>query len=87
MTTPSTSDAAVSYVHQGWHLVPIPEGSKGPRGHGWHLLENLVSGPERAARLRGNIGLAHVPSGTFALDVDALEPARAWLGARGVDID
>lgn len=75
------------YIAAGWALVPIPSGQKGPNTPGWNQRENCVTTPEQLPRITGNVGLAHVYSGTCALDIDDLERTRKWLKAEGVDID
>lgn len=80
---------AAEYTRAGMALVPIPKGKKRPVTTGWNRRENVVTDPERASTIRGNIGLAHAYSTppTMALDIDDLPRARVWLGERGVDLD
>ncbi len=73
------------YVRAGWKLVPIPLGEKGPTQKDW--TKKLVEDPETAEYLDGNIGLAHLESGTCCVDLDDLEEARRWLSERGIDVD
>jgi hypothetical protein len=68
----------------GWKLCAIKAGSKGPNYEGW----NTSPMPAEAIEAIGaGAGLLHSLSGTAALDIDDLEPARAWWAARGVDLD
>ena len=81
---------AVAYAQNGWALVPIPKGKKGPITPGWNRLENVITDPEVAAAHTGNIGIAHAyctPNPTVALDIDDMALAHAWLLERGVDLD
>jgi hypothetical protein len=40
---------AIDYVKNGFALVPIPLGSKGPVSPGWNLPENAVTTVDAAA--------------------------------------
>jgi hypothetical protein len=82
-------DTPADYVRAGLALVPIPSRQKGPTTKGWNLRENAITDEEQAARLTGNIGLAHAycSPATMALDIDDLPQAKAWLAERGVDLD
>lgn len=74
----------------GFHLVPIPQGHKGPRTLGWNKPENALSDPQQAAQRFGhsheNMGLLHSASGTVVLDIDDEEAARQALGAVNLDL-
>ncbi|HEY9147297.1 MAG TPA: AAA family ATPase [Thiobacillus sp.] len=85
--TNPVAQAAREYVAAGWALVPIPRGSKGPNTKGWNQRGRCVTDPEVAARLAGNIGLAHAQSGTCVLDLDKLLKARAWFKDHAIDLD
>jgi len=80
-------EAAIDYVGSGLVLVPLASASKSPRGGGWNLRKNCVETEERAARLNGNIGLAHAYSRTAALDIDDVAKAGAYLSSHGVDLE
>lgn len=83
------SPSAVDYVSNGWALVPIPAGLKGPSGPGttgWNRRENCVTDAAIAGRLPGNYGLAHAYSGTAAIDIDDLDRASAYLSGHGIDL-
>ncbi len=68
--------------------MPIPPGSKGPRGKGWQLRENAIFGTESVAKFDGhNAGLLHEWSHTVAIDIDDFNAADAWLTAREVSIE
>lgn len=74
-----------TYCALGWHLVPIPSGSKAPTSQGWNLRENCITDP--AAFPDGtNVGLAHAYSGTCSLDIDNWLLASQWLSDRGVGL-
>lgn len=74
------------YIDAGLALVPIAQGSKGPRTTGWNLKSNAIT---NAAKFPGGmgVGIAHAWSGTCAIDVDDLTAARAYLAARKIDLD
>ena len=75
------------YLMAGLRLVPIPRGMKGPRTPGWQLESGALRWPANVANLAAyNVGLAHLWSGTCALDVDNLEASTLWLAERGVDL-
>ncbi|MDF9787215.1 DUF3987 domain-containing protein [Polynucleobacter sphagniphilus] len=78
-----------SYVLHGFALVPIPSGSKGPKSKGWNDPENVVTDPQKAADLTGNVGLAHLycKYPTAVLDIDDYSLAKPWLAERGINLD
>jgi len=80
---------AVAYARAGIALIPIPKGQKRPVTTGWNQLENVITDPEQASGLVGNIGLAHAygTSPTMALDVDDMLRSAVWLTKRGVDLN
>lgn len=81
---------ASEYAQRGFALISMLEGQKGPSAIGWNKPENVITDPEKAAALTGNVGLAHAycsPTPTMALDIDDLPRARAWLAERGIDLD
>jgi Bifunctional DNA primase/polymerase, N-terminal/Primase C terminal 1 (PriCT-1) len=83
-----SAPSAADYIAAGFALVPIPYGSKAPKGNGWQLEENAVRTIEQAERLNGgNVGIAHRWSGTCALDADDYAKALDWLAARGIYLD
>ncbi len=82
----TTADWALQYVRVGWALVDIPRGRKWPIHPGWNREQNAIRDEETATRLTGNVGLAHLWSGTCCLDVDDLEKAKAWLAGREIDL-
>lgn len=77
---------AADYVRNGWLLVPVERGCKGPRTKAWNLRANCISDPAVAANLDGNVGLALAYSGVCTLDVDDVERATPWLAERGIDL-
>ena len=79
-----------SYITKnGWALVPIARGQKGPRVVGWNKRENCISAPEQVQSLGGNVGIAHAycDPPTAALDIDRLDGARGYLCEHGIDLD
>jgi predicted P-loop ATPase len=86
VSDPVARPVLAEYCHNGWHLVPIPAGRKGPVGAGWNRREMCVVDPEVAGWLDGNIGLAHAYSGTCAIDIDDLPRSVAWLAEKGIDL-
>lgn len=72
------------YEAAGFKLCDIEPGQKGPRTAGWNVSPAAA---ESIEALGHGAGLLHVLSGTCALDIDDLEPARAWLAERGVDLE
>jgi len=80
---------ASDYVARGLALVPIRKGAKRPKSKGWQKRENVITDPEQAYKIEGNIGLAHAycTSPTMALDVDDLPRAKVWLAKHGVELD
>lgn len=79
-------DLARQYVEQGWVLVPIDKGSKGPKVKNWNRREQCITSTEQCGRIVHGVGLAHAYAGTCAVDVDDLDVARAWLQGHGVDL-
>jgi putative DNA primase/helicase len=77
-------------LSNGFALVPVPCGRKGPAIKGWNQRANVVSDPSRADELEGsNIGLAHAycePNPTCALDIDDYRESLPWFSARGIDL-
>lgn len=69
------------YIQQGWSLVPVPQGSKGPRAPGWNLPAAAIRSSMDLTPFQG-VGLMHAYSGTMALDIDD------WMLTRKrIDID
>ncbi len=84
--SPAVSMAAREYVQQGWVLVPIPAGQKGPTAKGWNLRARCITSEVGAAAITGNVGLAHAYSRTAAIDIDDLAGAQEWLKTRQIDL-
>lgn len=66
---------AKQYIDLGWHLVPIPPGTKGPQGQSaieWNKPHNLISNKEQCDSIRSgwNIGVQLEESGLVVLDID-----------------
>lgn len=74
------------YAAHGWALVPIDKGSKGPKTTGWNKLENCITSADQCARIKGNVGLAHLYSGTCVLDFDDFIKATAWLAKHRIEM-
>lgn len=79
---PASVDA---YIRNGWSLVPIPPGTKGPRHDNWNQKTAALHSQAELPHGWG-IGLAHAYSGTMALDIDEWHKASEELIPRGVDI-
>lgn len=79
---PASVDA---YIRQGWSLVPIPPGTKGPRSPGWNQRTSALKSQGDLPQGYG-IGLAHAYSGTMALDIDYWDRAQAEMVKYGMDL-
>ena len=79
---PSSIDA---YIRNGWSLVPIPAGTKGPRTPGWNIKENAIKAQAQLP-IGFGIGLAHAYSGTMAFDIDDWDTTAMVLGLQGIDL-
>ena len=79
---------AQAYAEHGLALVPIQTGKKGPVATGWNEPSHVVTDPVVAARLTGNIGIAHAycTPRTAAIDVDDLARAIPLLARYGIDL-
>ena len=73
------------YIRHGWSLVPIPQGTKGPRTPGWNKKENALRSQADLPQNFG-IGLAHAYSGTMALDIDNWQATQALLNDHGINL-
>jgi hypothetical protein len=83
-----TREILADYARAGFALVAWdPKTGKGPVWKGWNLKTSAVTDPETAGELDGNVGIAHVWSGTCAIDLDDLQQATEWLRDRGIDPD
>ncbi len=77
------------YVKAGFALVPIPLGQKNPIRSGWNERENAITTVAAAAKITGNVGIAHAyctPAPTVALDIDDYQLSIKWFTERGVDL-
>lgn len=74
------------YAAHGWALCDITRGKKSPLYDDWNKPEKLAETTDAAEGLDG-AGLAHVASGTCAIDIDNIASARTWLAERDVDLD
>ena len=74
-----------SYMRQGWKVLMIPPGTKGPTHRGWNKIEGCISKDSPLPEGWG-IGLAHAYSGTMALDVDDWDKSHKYLKERGIDL-
>lgn len=84
-TVHSHPSAIEAYIRHGWSLVPIPNGTKGPRTVGWNKRENALKSQSSLPPGWG-IGLAHAYSGTMALDIDDWDTAALVLSQKGIDL-
>lgn len=87
MSKVDISLVARQYVANGWALVPIPSGAKGPNTAGWNRPENCIRTAAECSRIKDNVGLAHKYSRTCVLDFDDLVKSAAWLKSQGLDFD
>ena len=74
-----------SYIRHGWSLVPIPQGTKGPKTRDWNKKENCLTGSSALPPGWG-VGLAHAYSGTMALDIDDWDTAALELAKHGINL-
>jgi len=84
------TEAALTYIRAGFHLVPL-EGKR-PIGNGWYLPDRLVSDEVKARKVFGgdappNIGVHLAASGLAEIDVDDEAGTRKVLRAAGLDLD
>lgn len=79
---PASVDA---YIRHGFSLVPIPQGTKGPRTAGWNIKANAIKSQADLPQGWG-IGLAHAYSGTMAFDIDEWDTTAMVLGLQGIDL-
>jgi len=78
------------YCKNGFALIPIPQGSKGPINKGWNEKENVITSPEDAVNIKHNVGLAHLYCSTYTtatLDIDDYELSKKWLKDYDVNLD
>ena len=81
------ADTLRGYIRAGLVLVPIPAGSKAPRGKGWNVRARCWASPaDIPDGYSGNVGLAHAYAGTCALDIDNADLAAPALAALGIDL-
>lgn len=74
-----------SYMRQGWKVIMIPPGTKGPTHKGWNKIEGCIDKDSPLPDGWG-IGLAHAYSGTMALDVDDWDKTVEYLKNVGIDL-
>jgi hypothetical protein len=74
-----------SYINQGFYLVPIAPGSKGPKTANWNRKENCLTDASTIPETLG-VGLAHAYSGTCSIDIDDWNHATSTLGIVGIDL-
>jgi hypothetical protein len=88
MTPPTTREAAVRYVSQGFVLVEVPHGRKAPQAKDWQRngIDDLGRARAVFAAPR-NMGLLHSASGTGCLDLDDETAAREVFEAIGLNLD
>jgi hypothetical protein len=78
-------------LSNGWALVPIPQGQKGPMLKGWNMQPQCITNKEQLHLLEGmNVGLAHAyckPLPTCAIDIDNYKAAKPWLATHCISLD
>lgn len=79
-------NAYEAYLANNFVLVPIAQGSKGPRTMGWNERSHCIFVPEQLPPDNMGVGIAHCYSNTAALDIDDLPEAVAMLGCVGIDL-
>ena len=82
-------DILAEYVKQGFALVPIPAGEKGPKHKEWNLPNNAIKSLDDVDRITGNVGILHslCKEPTACFDIDNLNQAKRTLKDEGIDID
>lgn len=78
------------YCAQGFALIPIPYGSKGPTYKGWNERENVITNPADALNIKNNVGLAHLYCSSYitaTLDIDNYDLSKKWLAKYDIDLD
>jgi hypothetical protein len=78
------------YIQNGFALIPIPSGSKGPINKGWNYEGNVIVDASKLSLITENLGLAHAyckPYPTGALDIDDCTKAFDWFSKRGVNLN
>ena len=78
------------YCINGFALVPIPIGSKGPTHKGWNEKVNVITNPADAINIKHNVGLAHLYCSSYitaTLDIDDYELSKKWLSDHGINLD
>jgi hypothetical protein len=78
------------YCINGFALVPIPIGSKGPTHKGWNEKVNVITNPSDAIHIKHNVGLAHLYCSSYitaTLDIDDYELSKNWLAGHGINLD
>lgn len=69
---------AKKLINQGYHVVPIPLGSKGPVLHDWrNTFPRTAEAVEALSRRHSTDGVGIITKFTPAVDVDVLDPAVA----------
>lgn len=82
------AEYAEHYTRMGFALVPIPYGSKAPKGSAWQ--DNTTTDPDEARRRWNrcrNMGLEHGRSGTGTLDIDNPKAAAIAFEYVGLDLE
>jgi hypothetical protein len=74
-----------SYIDTGFALVPIVQGSKGPKHSNWNREENCIRDSSQIPENVG-VGIAHAYSGTCAIDIDDWSMASTTLGFVGINL-
>jgi hypothetical protein len=78
------------YCENGFALIPIPQGSKGPVNKGWNEKVNVITNPKDALNIKHNVGLAHLYCSSYitaTLDIDDYDLSKKWLQEYDINLD
>lgn len=86
--TVSAASAARAYLKDGFEVIPVPAGKKGPRIKGWQELKISRQEVAEYFKARDNIGLLLGAKAAWLVDVDldapeAVAAAAAFLPKTG----
>lgn len=76
----TTLDTARSCTRQGWLVVPIPSGEKGPQIHGWQNLRITEAQLPKYFNNGSNIGILLGEPSDGLVDVDMDVPEAITIG-------
>lgn len=77
------------YLANGFALIPIPAGRKGPNIDGWNMPNMAIKDVNKAALLTENVGIAHAycSEPTAALDIDNYSETKRIFAEHHIDLD